>query len=134
MPKTKEAPGKLAPGQWKKECEPAGTLHGPGTLFIRGDAGEANGEVEGVKETFELACDGFGGAPIIRCVRTGLFYTLSWSDLINMAIRAGITREPDPFTSTDSKQIPVIPQLPVVDRPSRRMRQAARKAAKDAKK
>lgn len=87
--------GKLCPGQWKKDCEPAGKLHGPGTLFMRGDAGKASGDVDGVAEVFELSCGGFGGpgAPIIRCERTGLYYTLSWHDIVNLAIAAGITKE-----------------------------------------
>jgi hypothetical protein len=87
----KPAPGKLSPGQWKKPVEPVGTLHGPASLFMLAACGTATGE-DG--EAFELLCQGWGpGAPLIRCARTGQSFTLTWSELVGMAIAAGITRD-----------------------------------------
>jgi hypothetical protein len=85
----------LSPGQWKEEVRPYGALRGPDTLFLRGAAGQASGEIEGRTETFELACAGGGGpgAPMIRCLRTGVWFILSWNDLIAMAVEAGVCKD-----------------------------------------
>lgn len=84
--------GKLAAGQWSKPVEPFGTIHGPTTLFVATVAGTATGD-DG--EKFEMFTGGWGGGgpPIVRCVRTGLHFSLSWENVIRMALAAGITRE-----------------------------------------
>ena len=99
MPKVKQKTAhesvsekKLVPGQWKKEIESGGMLHGPSTLFMACAVGDATDPETG--EKFELLCQGWGpGAPLIRCPRTGLQFTLSWHAIVNLAVAAGITRE-----------------------------------------
>jgi hypothetical protein len=85
---------RLLPGQWEKEVAPHGTLHGPRTLFLTTHGGKATATINGREETFQLTCAGIGpGAPMVRCERTGIWFTLSWEDILAMALDAGITAE-----------------------------------------
>jgi hypothetical protein len=90
MKKAIETVGKPVPGRWKKEIQPHGTLHGPASMFLTTGCGTATGG----GEKYELLCAGWGaGPPMIRCERTRLTFTLSWEDVLNMAIAAGIAKE-----------------------------------------
>lgn len=86
----------LAPGQWKRAAEPCGTLHGPLTLFMQTAVGTAKREDGGGQ--YELGCGGWGagGPPIVRSKKTGQFYTLSWDDIVSLAINAGVDEEVKP--------------------------------------
>ena len=64
-----------------------GSLHGKDTMFFRVDAGEAS---DSTGRKYELSTNVGGSTPIVRSVKTGLWFALSWSDIIAMAKDAGI--------------------------------------------
>lgn len=72
-----------------------GTLHKRETMFLRMSAGEATRN-DGTK--FELSTNMVGGNPIIRCESTGLWWSINWHDLIDMAVESGIDN-PQEFPS-----------------------------------
>jgi hypothetical protein len=82
--------GKLVEGQWKRKVDPCGTLHGPMTLFVQTALGTAKREDGGGE--YEIGCGGWAGPgpPVIRSKKTGQYFTLSLTDLVNLAIAAGI--------------------------------------------
>lgn len=88
---------KRSPGQWKKPgAEDVGTLHGPSTLFIRASAGSAKlseGELAGLEFDFGSLGLGGPGSPYVECKKTGLYFTLTWQEIISMAINAGVCKE-----------------------------------------
>ncbi len=66
-----------------------GQLHPPTTLFFRIDVGTAkdpNGSV------FEITAHTADKTPIVRSEKTGRWFTLSWEDIINLALEAGIEK------------------------------------------
>lgn len=63
-----------------------GTIHDKSTYFFRIEAGEATLE----SKSYELSVNASGNTPIVRSNQTGKFFTLTWQDIINMAIDAGI--------------------------------------------
>lgn len=65
-------------------------IHDKDTLFFRVDCGAAADDETG--DVFELATGVGTGAPIVRCVRTGKWFTLSWDDILLMADKAGIAK------------------------------------------
>lgn len=66
-----------------------GTLHDNTALFLRQDVGSA--EVEGHGK-FELTTNVGGSTPIIRCEATGKWWTITWKDLVGLAIDAGVAK------------------------------------------
>jgi hypothetical protein len=73
-----------------KEMARKGKLHPPKTMFFRQDVGTAKGE-DGTE--YEMTVNMGGATPIIRSKKTGKWFTLSWQDIIDMAIERGINEE-----------------------------------------
>lgn len=67
-----------------------GKVVGPRELIIRFCVGTARSESS--NEEFELA-HSTDISPLVECKRTQKTYTLPWSDIIDMAVQAGITKE-----------------------------------------
>jgi hypothetical protein len=65
-----------------------GTLHPKKTLFFRRHIGEA----EAGKLTYEMATNMSESIPIIQSKQTGKWFTLSWQEIIDLAILAGIDK------------------------------------------
>ena len=63
-----------------------GTIHSSGTLFLRMEIGTATGS-DGTK--YELS-QSLSGQPMIRSGTTGKWWTVSFEELIEAAIEAGI--------------------------------------------
>lgn len=63
----------------------AGTIHPSGTLFFRSFCGSAK---VGARE-YELDTT-IDGNPCIRSETTGKYFVVSWKDLLEMAVAAGI--------------------------------------------
>lgn len=64
-----------------------GTIHESNTLFFRIEAGTATSP-EGNK--YELSIGVSGNAPIVHSNKSGQWFTLTWNQIIRMAIEAGI--------------------------------------------
>lgn len=67
-----------------------GTVQPPKTMYLRqfvGTAEDADGSV------FELSADVGQKTPIVMSKQTGNYFTLSWQDLINLAVERGIEKE-----------------------------------------
>ena len=65
-----------------------GTLHPKKTLFLSMETGVA--EANGVK--YELTINMGNNTPIVSSSKTGKYFTLSWQDIINLAIDRGINK------------------------------------------
>ena len=65
-----------------------GTIHPKKTLLLRMETGTA--EAGGVK--YELTINMGNNTPIVSSSKTGKYFTLSWQDIINLAIDAGINK------------------------------------------
>ena len=65
-----------------------GTIHPKKTLFFRRYIGEAKSG----KLKYEMAAKMCGSTPIIESKQTGKWYTVSWQELINMAVQAGVDK------------------------------------------
>jgi len=63
-----------------------GSLHQPHALFLRTQCGETTG----TNRRYELSTNASDGSPIIHSNKTGQWFTLGWTDIIDMAIEAGI--------------------------------------------
>lgn len=64
-----------------------GKVHPAKTMFLRVNAGTAKSD--GV--TYELTTS-LAGSPIVNSSKTGKYFTLSWEDICNLAIEAGIDK------------------------------------------
>ncbi|PAT41186.1 hypothetical protein CK623_02795 [Vandammella animalimorsus] len=62
-----------------------GTIHSRDSAFLRMACGDA--KAPGV--TYELNT-GINGAPLIRSGKTGKWFSVSWEELLRLAIDAGI--------------------------------------------
>lgn len=67
-----------------------GTIHPKGTMLLRQLIGSAKINDDGL--TLDMSLVNFH-TPCVESPRTGRFFTLSWSEIIDMAIAAGITNE-----------------------------------------
>jgi phosphopantetheinyl transferase len=67
-----------------------GKLYVPKSLFLRQQIGQATSG----KLTFDCATIVPTGEPVIHSKQTGLWFTLSWEDIIALAVNAGID-DPD---------------------------------------
>jgi len=65
-----------------------GKIHDKNSMFLRISAGEAK---RGRKK-YELTISP-GGTPIVRSLWSGKSFTLSWTDIIGLAIEAGIDKK-----------------------------------------
>lgn len=67
------------------EVKPTGTILPPKTMLLRNSVGEAsNGKL-----SYEMSY-AMNGAPIVRSLTTDKWFTLSWSDILDLAVKAGI--------------------------------------------
>lgn len=57
-----------------------------GTLFISQHIGRA----EGAGATFEMLT-AIGGSPMVKCEETGKTFSLSWQDVLTLAVARGVT-------------------------------------------
>ncbi len=67
-----------------------GTIHPPRTMFLRVHCGEAKAG----KLKYEMATH-IAGMPIVESKQTGKWFTLTWQDIIEQAVRAGIDEPPN---------------------------------------
>lgn len=85
-----------------KDCDPCGRMYHPDTLFFRVDCGDAS-DSDGHK--YEMSVNVGGSTPIIRNVKTGKWYCLSWKDIIGLAKANGIdTPQPKPRRAKKRKK------------------------------
>ena len=76
-----------------KQCDPCGTLYEKGgPMFLRNSGGTAS-DSEG--PVYEFSTNVSGGHPILRHLRTGRTFTLSWQDIIELAEANGIAELED---------------------------------------
>ena len=66
-----------------------GKVHPKTALFLRQGVGSAEGE-GGL--SYDL-CTTMSGAPMVQSKHTGQTFILDWSDIINMAVEAGVDEE-----------------------------------------
>lgn len=64
-----------------------GELHDPKTMFFRVAVGNAKSSAG---EGYEFTVNAGDYAPIIRSNQTGKWFTLSWEDIVSLAIAKGI--------------------------------------------
>jgi len=76
-----------------------GTVHQKSSMFLRNNIGEASGENG---NTYELTTAFGDGTPIVQSMKTRQYFTLNWSEIIHMAIEAGVDNE-IPEEKTDAK-------------------------------
>jgi hypothetical protein len=67
-----------------------GKLHPPKTMFLRVEVGKADLPTG---DSFEMTVNAGNYAPIVRSKQTGRSFTLSWSDIVSLAITKGIDLE-----------------------------------------
>lgn len=66
-----------------------GKVYPKGTLFLSIDAGSAANE----ERSYQLLTSGSSGAPMIESKQTGKTWSISWKELLDFAIAAGIDSE-----------------------------------------
>lgn len=71
--------------------EKLGKVYPPRTMFFRVASGEATEAETGTK--YEVSVNVGDNAPIIRNMKTGLWWAASWAELIEAAKEAGIDKE-----------------------------------------
>jgi len=65
-----------------------GTVHEPNATFLRLDVGEATDENTGI--TYELTLGVSASTPIVQSSLTQRSWTITWQELIVLAVQAGI--------------------------------------------
>ena len=65
-----------------------GTLHGDGTMFLRVAVGDAD---DGEGGGYEMTTNANASEPMVRCKTTNRTWTISWQEMIELAIHAGIS-------------------------------------------
>lgn len=70
----------------KRASVKRGRIHAPDTMFLRMHVGEAKSGDMG----YELDTNMAAANPIVRSKQSGKWFTLSWQDIIELAIEAGI--------------------------------------------
>ena len=63
-----------------------GKIHEKNAMFLRLHVGDATGQAG---EVYELNTS-MNGSPMVTSNKTGKTFTLSWGDIINMAVDAGV--------------------------------------------
>lgn len=66
-----------------------GKIYPKKTLFLRIHVGEAKDQN---KNTYELSTSANNASPIVCSKKTGKWFTLSWTDIMNLARDAGIDK------------------------------------------
>lgn len=64
-----------------------GTIKPKGTLILREQVGEAEAENG---NSYELTTSVSSGQPIVRSQKTGKWFLLSWQEIIDLAVEAGV--------------------------------------------
>ena len=67
-----------------------GKIHPPRTMFFRNTVGEMKDD-EGNK--YECTTNVAGDHPIIQSKQTGKWFILTWTDVVKLAIEAGIDKK-----------------------------------------
>lgn len=70
----------------KAPAKTVGTVYPKGSMFLRLHCGEANLGMT----NFELATWVNTGSPLVYCELTGKTFSLSWQDILELAIKAGV--------------------------------------------
>jgi hypothetical protein len=70
------------------DASTAGELHDNGALFLRMSCGTAKGDDSG---ELELSTT-MSGSPIVRSEKTGHWFTLSWQDIVRLAVARGVAK------------------------------------------
>ncbi len=65
-----------------------GKVHEKSTLFFRQYVGDAKSG----KLQYEMATNMGGSTPIIESKQTGKWFTVSWQELIDLAVKAGVDK------------------------------------------
>lgn len=65
-----------------------GQVHDKDVLFLRVDAGTAKSD----ENNFQLSIN-LDHSPLILCEETGKWFSLSWKDILALAVEAGISRK-----------------------------------------
>jgi len=87
-PKTEPKPGTNGT---RVEFEGSGTLYTPhGAMFLREDRGKVTVHLDGGDMELEISTNYGGGTPLVYCAETDRYFTLSWEDIVSMALRAGV--------------------------------------------
>jgi hypothetical protein len=73
----------------RKPAPAVGKIHKAETLFFRVEVGEATGDHG---RHYELTISAGSSAPIVHSKTTGKWFTLSWQDIIALAIQEGIDK------------------------------------------
>lgn len=66
-----------------------GKVYPKGTLFLSIEAGSAANE----ERSYQLLTSGSSGVPMIESKQTGKTWSISWKELLDLAIAAGIDSE-----------------------------------------
>ena len=67
-----------------------GKVHPKGTMFLRHSVGTCKDE-EG--REYEMTAHVSDMSPIIHSETSGKYFTLSWTDIMNLAIKAGVDKK-----------------------------------------
>lgn len=84
MPKSKSTTPKAK--KVVEKTKPIGAIHPSGSMFFRHHIGTAS---KG-KLTYVLSNGATNGEPLVRSELTGKYFTLTWDDIIQLAVQAGI--------------------------------------------
>ncbi len=68
-------------------------IHKKGTLFLRTHVGKAT---DNDGNSYEMALNVNNSVPIIRSEKTGKWATISWGDIIELAVQAGVDKKGKP--------------------------------------
>lgn len=68
-----------------------GRLLPPKTYILRTQVGEAKDPESGI--SYEITHNTMSGEPIVQSSKTGKWFVLSWSEILNMARECGIDKE-----------------------------------------
>ena len=71
-----------------KKISDIGKVHPSRTMFLRQDVGSAEDPNTGIE--YQLTTGMGSGCPIVQSGKTGKWFTISWTDIIGMAVVAGI--------------------------------------------
>lgn len=72
-----------------KKDKTIGTVHPAKSLFLRKDIGDIR---LNNKIVYEMSA-GVMGTPILHSIKTGKWFTISWTEIIELAERAGIDKK-----------------------------------------
>jgi hypothetical protein len=75
-----------------EEKATVGTLHPQKTMFFRQHVGTIG--PKGDVDRYELSVNMSGYSPIVHDKKSGTWFTLSWPEILDLAIQAGINEPP----------------------------------------